>query len=369
MVILDPNNNKILVAGSVTGDMRIWRYDSAGKLDSSFGTGGVLQKDDGSGTGATGVVVTASGKLLVSTGNNVYLYDTNGQTLDSGFEAKKPNPAIGGRMAVDQSNRITILGSDSSGFIKGFSITRLLSDGSIDNTFGVNGVVTNTGGGNISANGLTADPSGNIYVAGSDWNYAKGNLDLMVWKFRSSDGELDSSFGTGGVVQYNGGDNITGNNRTIYPRDESGSAIKIDPQGKVLVSGNSVAADTIYNTTVWRFNQDGSLDTTFGANKDGVARYSPTVSGSYAQGLTIDSSGRILLAGRIDSSKRMTIWRYSKGGVLDTTFGDNGIAQYKSLYGSNAYSIFTQNDDLLITGFIGTSNVEINTAVWKYKIF
>ncbi len=151
-----------------------------------------------------------------------------------------------------------------------------------------------------------------------------------------------------------------------YGRDERGVYIRIDLQGKVLVAGQSVGEDTVYNATLWRFNQNGSLDTNFGANKDGVARYSQTISGSYAPGITLDSSGRILLAGAINS-KGMTIWRYSSSGVLDTAFGDNGIVQHESLYGSSASSILILNNDLFITGAIYSSS-DINAAVWKYKL-
>ena len=65
----------------------------------------------------------------------------------------------------------------------------------------------------------------------------------------NSDGSLDTSFGIGGSV-------VTGLLR--------GSDVVIQPDGKIVVAGDSLGPQMNGDFAVARFNSDGSLDTSFG---------------------------------------------------------------------------------------------------------
>ena len=64
-------------------------------------------------------------------------------------------------------------------------IWRYNSNGSLDNTFGNNGIVHhNTAGGNDWEEGrsIYVDSNGKIYVTGLSWNGS--NDDMVIWKYK-----------------------------------------------------------------------------------------------------------------------------------------------------------------------------------------
>jgi uncharacterized delta-60 repeat protein len=91
-------------------------------------------------------------------------------------------------------------------------------------------------------------------------------------------------------------------------------AITLDAQGRIVAVGESFDADNAVIMTLMRFlPQSGQLDTSFNSPQGFVTFPSP----SRGQAVTIDSQDRIIVAGTIDN--KMTVWRYSDTGVLDTT--------------------------------------------------
>src|SRR5262249_10129487 len=141
-------------------------------------------------------------------------------------------------------------------------------------------------------------------------------------------GSLDPSFGGGGYVE-------THSAYPVFVR-----AVALQPDGKIVVAGSSSPPDANGATEfmVARYNSDGSPDTTFGA--DGVTSTAfPELGGpptSAADALAIVPDGRIVAAGsaRVDlpadpcfPPSMFALARYTAGGALDPTFGDDGIVQ------------------------------------------
>ncbi len=83
-----------------------------------------------------------------------------------------------------------------------------------------------------------------------------------------------------------------------------------------------------------------SLDTTFGPSQNGC--YQSPQSWSRGHGITLDSSGRILIAGMHGTSPefRFTVWRLTSGGLLDATFANGGM------YSSGGAQISTEAQDI-----------------------
>lgn len=138
-----------------------------------------------------------------------------------------------------------------------------------------------------------------------------------------SDGTPDPTFGTGGRVSFDltGEAGLIANNLPVM-------AVAKAPDEKVVIaiaSGGSVMA-------VGRLNSDGTFDTSFDGN--GLKRVFETTlpfnSNSYYGDLTVDSAGRILVAGAADttniggSNRTPVIARLATNGQLDTTFGGVG---------------------------------------------
>jgi uncharacterized delta-60 repeat protein len=130
----------------------------------------------------------------------------------------------------------------------------------------------------------------------------------------SGGGLLDPTFGSGGIV----------NLPTIT--DRSARAVAVQPDGKVLIVGDSTLPNGRLIDSVQRMNANGTLDTTF--NGTG----SVTIGGSEnPDALALQPDGKILIGGNASvkqgktSTSELLVARLNTNGTLDTTFGSNGL--------------------------------------------
>ncbi|NDG67433.1 MAG: hypothetical protein EBY23_11095, partial [Actinobacteria bacterium] len=232
----------IIVATRVSG---IYRYTSAGALDSTFNTNAY------SGSTATGnylsnsvlsgvaVQTVANGRIIVasaganSTNRLVGVQDLpatagNAGKLDSTFTQTSITSAMGtpSDLYLDSANNIYVMGPVGMGYLKRLSSNGTFSAG--DNTF--NTAITS--GLSSTPTAVTVDASGNVFVVGP----FTGN----VKKF-SSTGVADTTFNTNAAAAALG----TGANTAVLQSD-----------GKLVVGGS-------FTSKLKRFNIDGTLDTTF----------------------------------------------------------------------------------------------------------
>ena len=180
-VVAQPDG-KILIAGQVLKnasgdyDFALVRYNSNGTLDSSFGAGGI---------------VTTS---FVPGGGFDALWDATLQTIDNGDGST--------------SLKIVAVGSTADFSVTpsvgwSFSLARYNLDGSLDATFGKGGkVVTqlNTGDGRGSARSVAIQPDGKIVVGGTAYVSALQEDHEFALARYDTAGNLDPTFGTGGLV-------------------------------------------------------------------------------------------------------------------------------------------------------------------------
>lgn len=375
---------KIVVVGTTSftaGDMAIWRYDPDGTLDTTFtGTGYVSHNNAGGGNGTDygyGVTIDAGGKILV-TGVSVgaagdmaiWRYNTDG-TLDSTFGGVGyvvHNNAAGGNgtdtgydIAVDGFGRIVVAGR-SDGFDSDMALWRYNSNGTLDTGFGTGGYVVhhNAAGGSGTDRGyaLVLDTQDRILVAGD--STGSSTSEMTVWRLNQN-GTFDTSFGSTGYVSFEPG---------------FGRGIIIDQNAKIIVVGSSPGS--AHDMTIWRINEDGSLDTTF--DGDGIITTRNAVGdGGYDYGMavTLDSFGRILVSGfsgaGIDNYD-MVVWRYNPDGTLDKTFGGTGFLTHSNAAGGNGEDrgngiTVTSTGRIIIAGYSTYANIEgwseISTAIWR----
>ncbi len=208
----------------------------------------------------------------------------------------------------------------------------LLTAGALDPSFGAGaGFVTTDLGTNYDRAGAVAvEPwDGKTVVAENHKSdvYFKTNLDFTLVRY-NTDGSLDTTFGTGGVVEtdFNGG--LDAVNTIVFTSDH-----KIVAVGQAYVSKGKTTGEQI---GVARYNADGSLDTTFGSGgKVTVAASTSLTNGSSNAGAAVlDPSGRLVIAGSYDGPKGSgfppfyyanALVRLNVNGSLDTTFGNKGI--------------------------------------------
>jgi uncharacterized delta-60 repeat protein len=330
------SHGEVLVAGSSANsagnaDMVIWRFNENGTLDTTFNNSGFVVHNSAAGGNGddSGIAITTDSqhRILVAgssrniSGNAdmvVWRFNANG-TIDTGFDGDgivvQNNSAggnaddIGSAIAIDAQGKILVTGSsaNSSGNAD-MAIWRLNANGTFDTTFNGSGIVVHNSaaGGNANDIGsaIAIDSQGRILVAGSSGNSA-GNTDMVIWRF-DADGAFDTTINGSGVVINNGAAGSNG--------DDAGRAITIDSQGRILVTGSSrnSAGDT--DLVVWRFNSDGTIETSFAA--DGIVVQNGTAGGNAddsGNAIAVNSQGRILVAGSSKNSAGnadMVVWEF-----------------------------------------------------------
>lgn len=271
------SDGKIVVGGFTGGSggkFAIARLLPSGALDTSFGSGGLVERQVG--------------------------------TVNSDIRA----------LAVLPDGRILATGATrepATHFT--FTTVRVLADGGADTTFGTGGlVVTSIPGRDAYASSIAVQPDGKFLVGGSseDAFNPEGTADFEVVRY-ASNGDPDALFGSGGRATVD----VAGT------RDEPG-VIAIAGGGSILVAGGSSATldDPIrVNLAVARLNSAGALDGTFGIGGRFVTNFGGR---QRAYAVAIDPSGRPILGGMNGTAADFGVYRLTGAGALDTTFGDGG---------------------------------------------
>ena len=308
------------------GDFALVRYDEYGLLDMSFGTNGKVTTDF---VGKRDIIydlaIDASGKIIAvglafgSSGQwGIARYNPDG-TLDTSFGSGGKfmldfsSAGIDSAQAVkiDANGKIVVAGyggGGSSGF--DFVTVRLNTNGVLDTSFGTNGIVrTGIGSGSLSdrAYALSIDAGGKIVVGGTGF---KSNFDFALVRY-NSDGSLDSSFGTSGVVTTP----IGSGHDYIY-------ALMHDSNGKIMAVGYADGGATDFDVALARYNSDGSLDSSFGTA--GKVIDALTGTNDVVYDAVFDASENIVV---VVHSLNDELARYNADGSRDTSFGTNGLVE------------------------------------------
>jgi uncharacterized delta-60 repeat protein len=384
------SNGKIYVTGyswnSSNGDMVIWRYNSNGSLDTSFNGKGIVVHHNAAGgnsyDGGDSIYVDNNGKIYVtgysmnSSGNEdmvIWRYNSNG-SLDTSFNGKGivvHHNAAGGNsydggnsIYVDNNGKIYVTGYSLNGRNKDMVIWRYNSNGSLDTSFNGTGIVIhhNAAGGNSDDFGssIYVDSNGRIYVTG--FSYNGNDYDMVIWRYNSNV-SLDTSFNGKGIVVHH---NAAGGNG--YDR---GDSIYVDNNGKIYVTGYSMNSSGNEDMVIWRYNSNGSLDTSF--NGKGIVVHHNAAGGNgndVGNSIYVDSNGRIYVTGFSYNGNDydMVIWRYNSNGSLDTSFNSTGIVVYHNTASNDGGdSIYVdRTGKIYVTGnsYNGSNS---DMVIWRYK--
>ncbi|MFN8113637.1 MAG: delta-60 repeat domain-containing protein [Solirubrobacterales bacterium] len=228
-------------------------------------------------------------------------------------------------------NRLLRIAAFASVVVAAVAAPATAAPGDLDRGFGGDGKVTTDFGGDVSdtARAIAVDSQGRVVVGGT--TRAEVPLDpvysIALARYLPT-GELDPSFGDGGLV--------------IAPEDEYSSvnSIVIDPQDRILIGGGVFEDDSLPGGIVARFNEDGSIDTSFGyPSFPGFAfeqggQASPAV-GSVA-GIRM-RAGSIFSAGSIyhedldayPTPSEIAVSKLDGDGDLDPSYGEDGVARPK----------------------------------------
>ncbi len=346
------DGGKFLVAGRVVirgGSyyaVALSRYNGDGSLDTSFGEGGKVITDTGLTSEGAAVAVQSDGKIVVTANAGNYpdkmtvvlRYSPDG-ILDTTFGNNGFFFSSVMRVAKDISiladDKIVVAGLSNVPNLGRTQVLKLTANGSLDTTFGTNGITTSTYSNGSDTSKMVVQSDGKIVVSGSNlFTVPK----WLVHRF-NTDGSPDSKFGTSGIREVNA-------SGSMYP-----GGLGLQPDGKIVVGGfTSVPQVSDTQIAVARLNTDGSTDTSFGG---GMVFFNLTSDYDRTHDVTIQSDGKILISGQRNQSEAM-VMRLLSTGAIDTTFGTAGVAALTP--GVSALAIALQGSNIVAVGPQGLTN-------------
>lgn len=255
---IQPTDQKIVLVGPVNNgsnlDFGVVRYNSNGSLDNSFGSGGkvitpVYTTDDY----GWSCCFQPDGKILVGGSSSVnsnsdfalVRYHSNGE-LDNSFGAQGkvttpigPDSDRGRSVAIQTDGKIVLGGTSRIGATDDFALARYNTNGSLDNSFGSNGIVTTpVGTGEDILWAVAIQGDGKILAAGYGISAVSG-YDFAVVRYNPN-GSLDASFGVNGIA-------LT----PVGASSDFGIALALQSDAKIVVGGASVTSS--YDFAIVRY--------------------------------------------------------------------------------------------------------------------
>lgn len=346
-------------------DAAVFRLHADGSLDESFGDGGftifdVAQYHDI----VQAVTATSDGKILIAGGaiqTNfadidffVARLDENG-ALDPEFGTNGIVRIFtdGGEdliyaMKVQPDGKILCAGQDQVGgftYLKGV-VMRLEADGQIDSSFGIDGFVTTDFDFDyVRYHDLLLNDDGSMIVAGGASN---SDYEIALAKY-DSDGLPVPDFGSNGVTTYE-----------FKSGDDVAWTIDRHPgSGRILVGGQISTSGTKTDLLLMAIQENGALDTMFADS--GLAVINAKTRDVFLD-MAFQPNGRIVLCGSAGGSglgsNDWTVARFEEDGAVDSSFGALGgytITEAGSFF-SEAAAIGLQSTGRIITGGIAANN-------------
>lgn len=356
--VLIDETGSIFVAGKggPVPSAALWKFDSNGALDTTFGGG------DGLFTHRINSNDRVNDMAFDSSGNIILVGKTfiSGQADDLAVWRITPSGVLdttfgggngydeGNAVAIDSNDNIIVVGRSNGSTGTKAAIWKYTSNGVLDTSFGGgDGFITTTSNG--VKTGVVIDSADNIYVTG----YAGGEVTL--WKYNTT-GTLDSSFDSDGIFVF------------TNPGSDYSYDLVLDQTGNILLTGD-LSDGSNSDMFIMRVTPLGNLDTTFGAGLGYITHNNAAGGNGYDSGkaINLDSEGNILIAGSsYDSSYDLAIWKVSPQGQLDTSFGGgNGYVTLNNIAGGNSGDrgedlALTASGTLVVTGFsVGTTTDEM----------
>lgn len=299
-------DGKILIAGWVHNganfDICLIRLNSDGSFDNGFGT---------------------SGKIVLNLGSTEF------------------------GMAIDylSDGKILVTARRYNGVNSDVALLRFLSNGVLDNSFGVNGISSeDLSNNNENPYDSSVLPDGSILVVG---DADQSGFSVFFAAKYSKDGVPLTNFGMNGFTTFQVG---AGNNGV--------STVKIQNDGKIVIGGYAYEGNET-TLAVVRLNSDGTPDQSFGIS--GMVTTNIRDGSEYINDLLIQKDGKIMVCGvarGLTSNSDFTIMRYLSNGTVDVSFGVNGLVSTDFDNTDVAASILSISDDkFIIVGYSDGSSL------------
>jgi uncharacterized delta-60 repeat protein len=305
-----------------------------GDLDPSFGRGGAELTDS------------------LNFGAVRTLFGSHGKASDKVTCADDNAAAV----LLRSDGRILVVGNSQSynqdtGWLYPVFVAQYLPDGSLDASFGSRGdgkVVLNLNQKAVASRAaLQAD--GKVLILGGLPAASEAFLLRL-----NNDGSLDQTFGTSGILIFGEGigADVPSPGATLLTQE-----IHLQPDGRILITNG---------TQLYRFETSGTLDSTF--NGTGVVQTNQFGLCS----LALQSDGKIIVGGPQGFPNflgtRCTLFRFNPDGTLDTSFGTGGQLDMAETYALRALAV-QADGKIVLTGMAQPGPNIDYSAYWKWDAF
>jgi len=317
----------------------IIRYNTDGTVDTTFGGGdGVVRSLNDAHinlfTRAYGMTIQSNGKIIVVgdvfyNTERVFRLNTDG-TLDNSFggngngvvDLNRPNSEFVYHVAVQSDDKFIVCGKESR-FVNGVQephvfLWRFTAEGVLDTSFGNLGVVSynsnawlGAGEAYLIINDLIVLPDDKILINQSFTDYPSSSV--LLRKF-NADGTSDNSFGTNGESIKT---EVLNHGNYKY------SSSSVQENGAIISSFTSYNnVDNTFSEKVYRVNTNGEIDPTFNLNI-GNPSFFPSISNVIVSGNNWYFHKKLNSGGDLSYDQ---IYAFDLSGNIITTFGNNGVA-------------------------------------------
>jgi len=381
------DDNKIILGGVTqmngVSNIMIVRYHSHGIVDEGFGYNGIkVLNYGGSSDYLSDIAVQPDGKIVAVgytiTGDKtkmIALRLNEDGSLDNTFSSDGVTVidygtsinAWGTSLAILDDGKIIISGNieDSPFTYVHTAMCRLTSTGSLDNTFGVNGLLTHDLLNFWCFTDEMTIQNDRIILGGVFFN---PDFDRFATVSRYyMDGSIDTDFGDAGSSTFH----LQGDAGIAYC---SNIGISLAPDGKILFASKVIPGWGERDLALLRFNANGGIDNSFGIN--GIV-INEMEGNSYASDVIVQANGKIIACGSYRNpdpdNYDFLIIRYLANGFPDPSFGTAGNGVVISSvspgiwYSDESNSVIFSNDDkLLVSGYAKTDHNDYDFAMACY---
>lgn len=353
----------------------------SGSLDLTFGQGGKVTTNVSNGeTFMNSVLIQPDGKIVTVgyTGPGAFQgkfcvirYNADG-TLDNSFGidgvaettlGSDEDLAFSGVLQPD--GKILAAGYAWNGNDYDFALVRYTTEGLRDITFGQSGIVTTDfGGGYDLARKIILQSDGKMILAGSTIG-TTSNEDIAFARY-FGDGQLDGSFGQNGKV-------VVKMDKPGFSLSQQINSMTLQADGKILASGYTEVFEqpVTHSFVAVRLNADGGLDNTFGSGGILV----PLIGvDDVATSIQLQSDGKILLFGKARISEvgfdDFVLARCNANGTLDVSFGNQGIVltSFDNTHDYGTAMVIQADGNILTSGFTAVNNgTALDFAMARYR--
>lgn len=336
------SDGSIFMVGSYSGLAALLKFNSAGSLDTSFGSSGLLtisggpsdiysvaQLSNGNLVYLANNAGTAEIRSIDISGNVDSTFGTSGTLSLSGY-------SVGTHSSIKVDSNNKIWAQLENGQAQEFML-RFTNTGTWDSSFINAGYTLLTHGVSswTEVEGFTLESTGQVILFGTDNND-------FIFAHMDTDGSIINGESKLAIDFFTG---------------EAGNSIALDKQSRIVVAGASTNPSTLVtDASLARFNSDGDYDSTFDSQDsqpEGIHVQSQ-VNNQFYSGVTINAQAKIIAAGT-DNGDLIAIRTDPNDENVDSAWNSGALSN--SIGGGDTYNfVNSYSDDEGKTYIVGSKN-------------